>query len=133
MKQGIEDYDCRCKFDLEKHKAKYINYLEIVILEDGTVEYAVPSHQLKLMDIAMKKLGKTREEIGDMCPKEFYAAFNEWLCDITNTVSVHTWLHMGYCNNIQKEVLQKLKDNDLYTGEIHTEDEKGERLWPLVQ
>lgn len=124
MKQGIEDYDCRCKFDLEKHKAKYINYLEIVILEDGTVEYAVPSHQLKLMDIAMKKLGKTREEIGDMCPKEFYAAFNEWLCDITNTVSVHTWLHMGYCNSVQKEVLQNLKDNGLYTGEIHTKEEE---------
>lgn len=126
-------YDCYSKFDLEKHKKKYIDYLEIVILEDGTIEYAVPSHQMKLLSIAEKKLGKSVQEIGDMCPNEFYARFNEWLCELTNTVSVWAWFHMGYCNEIQKEVLQKLKDNGLYSGDIHTEDEKGEDPWPLTR
>lgn len=36
-------YDIYCAFDLEKHKQTYVQYLEVVILEDGTVEYAVPS------------------------------------------------------------------------------------------
>ena len=42
-------YDIYCAFDLEKHKQTYVQYLEVVILEDGTVEYAVPSHQEKLI------------------------------------------------------------------------------------
>ena len=44
-------YDIYCAFDLEKHKQTYVQYLEVVILEDGTVEYAVPSHQEKLIEI----------------------------------------------------------------------------------
>ena len=42
-------YDIYCAFDLEQHKQTYVQYLEVVILEDGTVEYAVPSHQEKLI------------------------------------------------------------------------------------
>lgn len=45
-------YDIYCAFDLEKHKQTYVQYLEVVILEDGTVEYAVPSHQEKLIALA---------------------------------------------------------------------------------
>lgn len=30
-------YDIYCAFDLEKHKQTYVQYLEVVILEDGTV------------------------------------------------------------------------------------------------
>ena len=42
-----EEYTLYCPFDIEKHKKTFINYLEVVILEDGTIEYAVPSHQEK--------------------------------------------------------------------------------------
>lgn len=31
-------------FDIEVHKENFINKLEIVILEDGSAVYAVPSH-----------------------------------------------------------------------------------------
>lgn len=50
-------YDIYCAFDLEKHKQTYVQYLEVVILEDGTVEYAVPSHQEKLIALACMKKG----------------------------------------------------------------------------
>ena len=38
-------YDLNSKFDIEQHKKKYINYLEVIIFPDGHIEYAVPSHQ----------------------------------------------------------------------------------------
>ncbi len=48
-------YDIYCAFDLEQHKQTYVQYLEVVILEDGTVEYAVPSHQEKLIALSRQK------------------------------------------------------------------------------
>lgn len=117
-------YDYYSPFDLKKHKETYIDYLEVVILEDGTVEYAVPSHQLKLMAIAEKKLGKTREEILDLCPPEMYGDFNQWLCEITNTISVWCWFHIGYCNKAQNETLRQLKEHGLYYGEIQNKKEE---------
>lgn len=54
------EYDIYCPFDAEKHKAKYINYLEILILENGKVVYAVPSHQEKAIALACEKHGLTQ-------------------------------------------------------------------------
>ena len=65
-------YDIYCAFDLEKHKQTYVQYLEVVILEDGTVEYAVPSHQEKLIALACQKKGVSRQELNDLCPREYY-------------------------------------------------------------
>lgn len=36
-------YDLHCDFDILKHKETYTNYLEVVILRTGKVEYAVIS------------------------------------------------------------------------------------------
>ena len=44
-------------FDMKTHKENFINYLEVVILENGTIEYAIPSHIKKLEEICCKKLG----------------------------------------------------------------------------
>ena len=60
-------YDIYCAFDLEKHKQTYVQYLEVVILEDGTVEYAVPSHQEKLIALACQKKGVSRQELNNLC------------------------------------------------------------------
>lgn len=38
-------------FDIETHKKTFIDYLEVIIRPDGTVEYAVPSHMYKLMSV----------------------------------------------------------------------------------
>ena len=44
-------YDLHSPFDLQKHMETYINYLEVVIFPDGHIEYAVPSHQEKLIRV----------------------------------------------------------------------------------
>lgn len=57
-------YDCcTSDFDIKQHKAKYINYFEAVILPNGKVEYAIPSHQEKLVNIVMQKENKTKAEV----------------------------------------------------------------------
>ena len=113
-------YDIYCAFDLEKHKQTYVQYLEVVILEDGTVEYAVPSHQEKLIALACQKQGVSRQELNDLCPREYYYDFLTWLCMQANAVAV--WNNdccygLGI-NRKQIGTLRKLKMAGVYGGTI---------------
>lgn len=84
----MSDYEIlQQPFDLTTHATHFINYLEVIIREDGTIEYAVPSHSKKLEEIANIKYGKDKfiEMIRD--PDAFYD-YMQWLCDKTKCVSV---------------------------------------------
>ena len=111
-------YDLNSKFDIEQHKKHYVNYLEVVIFPDGHIEYAVPSHQEKLIAVCREKLHISRNELNDMCPEEYYCDFMTWLCTISECVSV--WNNfIVHSDTIpmtdrQKQSLQKLKDAGLY-------------------
>lgn len=105
-------------FDVATHKKYFVNYLEVVILENGKVEYAIPSHQEKLVSIAAKKLGKTREDIVDMCPKEYYLDYNTWLSKISGAISVWNEFYQGEANEKQIKTLRELREAGLYHGDI---------------
>lgn len=114
----MEEYNLHSKFDIDKHKKTYINYIEIVILEDGTVEYAVPSHQEKLIKLACQKLNITREELDHMCHIEYYSDFMKWLCKITKSVSVWNGSIIFYfLNSNQIRTLESLRKAGLYKGD----------------
>ena len=81
-------YDLYSKFDLEKHVRKYIHYTEVIIRPNGTVEYAVPSHQEKLIQIGMEKYNCSREEFVEKCPLEYWLDYLEWLLLETGCVCV---------------------------------------------
>jgi hypothetical protein len=108
----------RQPFDIETHKKTFINYLEVVILEDGTIVYAVPSHQKKLIEIACRKLRITEQELNDLCPKEYYFDFMTWLCMITKSVSLWNDFMHGKANEKQREAIQELIEADLYHGTV---------------
>ena len=103
-------------FDIETHKKTFVNYLEVIIREDGTVEYAVPSHQEKLIGIAMKQLGLTRMQLYAMCPREYMFDVCEWLCKITNCISVWNDYCVGLPNDVQARALRTLKLHGLSRG-----------------
>lgn len=46
-------------FDFATHSKSFHNYCEVVILEDGKIEYAVPSHDQKLLSVVAKKYATT--------------------------------------------------------------------------
>lgn len=43
-------------FDLKTHVQTFINYLEVVIYPDGTIEYAVPSHREKMLLVCAEQI-----------------------------------------------------------------------------
>jgi hypothetical protein len=108
----------RQPFDIARHKTHFQNYLEIIILPDGTAEYAIPSHQEKLISIACLQKNISRDELNDMCPKEFYCDFLTWLCMITDCVSVWNDFFFGTPNPSQRTMLQTLKNHGVYHGEV---------------
>lgn len=108
----------RQPFSITKHKQTFINYLEVVISEDGTIMYAVPSHQEKLISVACRKLEVTRDELNNLCPKEYYFDFMTWLCKVSGYVSLWNDYMIGSPNDKQKETIQELIDEKLYHGVI---------------
>lgn len=105
-------------FDIETHKRTFIDYLEVIILEDGTIVYAVPSHQEKLISLACKKRKMTRQELIDSCPREYYADFMTWLCSLTGSVALWTSHMVGKANERQKLAIARLAEEKLYKGYI---------------
>ena len=105
-------------FDIEVHKKEFINYLEVVIDEHGTVHYAVPSHQEKLIQMACMKHWMTRDELNDACPESYYFDFITWLCIMSGCVSIWNDFMRGQANEKQVETIEKLKREGLYHGPI---------------
>ncbi len=114
-----EKYSVYSKFDLEKHKKTFIDYLEVVIDKNGVVEYAIPSHSEKMITIACNNLGITRQELNDMCPREYYLDFSIWLSKMSGCCAVWNEFVTGFDFNAkQVETLALLRKNGVYRGEI---------------
>lgn len=114
-----KNYGLHSEFDIEKHKATFVDYLEVVIDADGRIMYAVPSHQEKLIALACAKLHVTRDQLKSMCPNKYYFDFMRWLCLLTGAMSV--WddrCEYGNPTSGQLAALRKLKLAGLYRGPI---------------
>lgn len=105
-------------FDTATHKATFTNYLEVIITVDGTVEYAVPSHQEKLIQLAMQSLGISREKLYQLCPQEYWFNFMPWLCEQSGAIAVWNSSYIGTISEPQRNVLMMLKSEGLYQGNI---------------
>ena len=111
-------YDVYSQFDIDKHKATFINYLEVIIDRNGHVLYAVPSHQELAIKMACKEKGWTRKQLSDACPKEYYFDFMPWVLGLTNSVAVWNTCYIGELNDAQRKTLIELRNNGLYKGKV---------------
>lgn len=114
------EYSVYSPFDANKHAEHFINYLEVIIHPDGSVHYAVPSHQGYLIDYICKRDGITEDELNNMCPSEYYYDFMTWLCMKSGCISV--WNEFGcwldQATPEQVKTMKMLKDMGLYKGEF---------------
>lgn len=113
-------------FSFERHKRVFHNYFEVVILEDGTIEYAVPSHQEKLITLACERLHCTRDELSERCPHEYWGDYNVWLAMQAHAICVWDAFAQGVFNVAQLESLGRCKKERLFKGALP--DKTGE-IW----
>lgn len=114
-------YDLSSTFDIEKHRDIYTHYLEAIIFPDGHIEYAIPSHQEKLISICCEKLRVSRQTLYDMCPEEYYYDFVTWLCNISGCISIWTNFMIKSdkepITNLQNQTITKLTEYKIYEGD----------------
>lgn len=119
----MSKYDVYSDFDIEQHKKTFINYLEVVILPDGTVKYAVPSHQEFLINYICEKWGLTREKFNTLVPEQYAFNFLNWLMTVSGCVCIWTSFYKGECNFVQIRKIRELivsgilKDKDVKVDE----------------
>lgn len=123
--EGVSEtntYGLQSEFDIEKHKAHFIDYLEVVILPNGEVQYAVPSHTTKAELLCMEKLSITREELWKKCPPEYMFDYLPWLLSICGAVSVwNTFYTLGIGKELTRQqylTLKELKMHGLFKGTV---------------
>lgn len=104
-------------FDIETHKATFVNYLEVCIDPEGTVHYAVPSHQKWLMGRYMDEKGYDSEERAweDFPVADFGIGC---LARLVGCVAVWSDWHVGKPNARQRLALRRLKEAGLYEGAL---------------
>lgn len=122
-----DEYSIYSEFDLEQHKEKYVNYLEVLIEEDGHIVYAVPSHQEKAVELACRKFGVSRRELLNMCPKEYYFDFMTWLLMQSGAVAVwNDFCSAPSATKKQVAAIRRLKMAGVYRGAVPLTAERNE-------
>ena len=107
----MREYNLYSDFDLDKHIKAYPCYTEVIIHYNGKVEYAVPSHQEKLIKLGMQKYKCSREEFIEKCPREMWGDYLTWLMNETKCICVWYDGYMGRnLSKFQKAKLQKFID-----------------------
>lgn len=99
-------YDIYSLFDISMHKQTYINYCEVIIKPDGSIHYAVPSHQRYLEKYGASIYNETEDEFVKRCPSDMWFNYLQWLLDITGCVSC--WSE-GHWSGIQGITIQQRK------------------------
>jgi len=107
------NYSVYSEFDIEKHIATYTNYFEVIMMPSGKIEYAVPSHQEKLIGVLMSKWNCTRDEAANRCPRSMWFDFMTWLLQESGCVALWSDGYTGNPNHIQQAVIDKLIYNRL--------------------
>jgi hypothetical protein len=96
-------------FDYKTHNENFYYYLEVIILDNGEIVYAVPSHQQKLIELYCEKHNITLEKLRDIIP--LYEGPLEWIVHELGVISV--WYDFIYrpenITDKQKEALERLE------------------------
>ena len=113
----IDDcYLFRMPFSIGVHQRRFINYLEVIITEDGTIHYATPSHQEFLLNLIQEREGISREELWESVSPYEYGV--EWLHKKTGALLVWTKSYIGNANAKQRAALEKLQYHEIYAGTV---------------
>ena len=115
----MAEYSIYSEFDIEKHKATFYDYLEVIIDANGKVMYAVPCHQQKASFLACEELDCTMQELSAMCPSAYYFDYLNWVLEITGSIALWKDQYQApVINKKQIAVMKKLKLAGIYTGPI---------------
>lgn len=108
------------EFNIETHKNTFINYLEVIIDDEGKIMYAVPSHTEKLIELYMEKYKVNRSDIvKHILIESIGLDTSSWLCEKLHCICVWDDRYYGKPNQIQLNKLKTLRLSGVYHGPTH--------------
>lgn len=109
---------------LKHHTKNFIQYCEIVIHPDGDIEYCIPSHQQKLIELT----GLTADTLWNKI--DMMSDVMIELCNMTNCVSVWFDLYINPKNVTKKQLstLKSLKNSNCINSKLSINSEPGYHL-----
>ena len=91
-------------FDINLHTQTFKHYCELIILENGTAVYAIPSHHEKLIELYLQKYNITKQEF-----MEKYKYNMNWINDIlTDMNCVLVWYDNIVYNKLNSKQLDTI-------------------------
>lgn len=114
-----EKYGLHSNFNIAKHKETFIDYLEVLIKSDGTVVYAVPSHQMKAELLAAETMKCSVDKVRKSCPKEYWFDYMKWLLTKAGAIAVWNEFYKAGeegINEKQLQTIKRLKMHGVYKG-----------------
>lgn len=113
----------RGPFDPDVHAETFINYLEVIVTDQGTVLYATPSHFERLIALYCKQNGldylnpdERREYVYQQMPDD--AAPVDWLCEKTGSIAVWYDHYEGKPSPNTADALHELRHRGIYNGPV---------------
>lgn len=112
------------EFNLTEHLKRYVNYTEVVIFPDGHIEYAMPSHQEKLISILCSMEHKSRQQVIDETPSEYYFDWLNYLLNKTRCISV--WFDFIITSKQMTDAQNDTIINLIQSGAVRLDKNKNE-------
>lgn len=123
------EYTLNQPFDVERHKKAFIGQLDVIIDEDGTVHYVVPSRVTWLVHKYCEQMNIPKKEYVKRLiidREENIPADVHELCEATKCIAVWYDFIVGVPNEQQTRTLEFLRRHEVYRGEIYECDRKPE-------
>lgn len=109
-------YDVYSPFDMDQHRKTFVHYLEVIVLPDGTIKYAIPSHQMSVELHLAEAEHISIQELRARCPKSMYGDYSQWLCEQSGCIMLWEYFCIGpnQWTAQQVEAVNKLIKAGLY-------------------
>ena len=108
--------------DIDKYKKENINYFEVIIMPDGKIYKAIPSHSGFLEYLFAKSKGmniiEMQEWARETLPRNILFAWMDYLTEQTGCIAVWIDRIWGKPNSKQLEVLKECQRKEVYQGVI---------------
>ena len=129
-------------FDLQMHADNFKNYCEVIICEDGSIEYAVPSHQERLIMHYANKHHISRNKVIElfyndvdaiekmMVDTKIVFVWYEHLCNFTkmNAEQLHALNLLIIYGCVSDACLNDIQDFDGFESSIEYRENMSKKL-----
>lgn len=105
----MKSYNLHSKFDIDDHKRHFNDFIDLIVLPDGSAKYAIPDPISSMQKHLLQTTGMSESELLELSPCNPESYFN-WLLNRTECVVVYKdKIRYKYMTIKQEEFVNNLR------------------------